>query len=113
MAVNPEMSSQDHAARARSLLAGATEVFDAAAVQTAMDRVAAQINARFDTDGAPAFPLVLGVMGGAVVFAGQILTRFTFPWSLITSTSPAMAPRTRAVGSSGKWSRVPRCADGP
>ncbi len=79
MAVNPEMSSQDHAARARALLAGATEVFDAAAVQTAMDRMAGQINARFDTDGAPAFPLVLGVMGGAVVFAGQILTRFTFP----------------------------------
>lgn len=44
-----------------------------------MDRVAGEINARFARTDSPAFPLVLGVMGGAVVFAGQILTRFKFP----------------------------------
>lgn len=79
MSSTPEMSAQAHAAKARALLAQATEVFDAAAVQAALERMAGQINARFDQEGAPAFPLVLGVMGGAVVFAGQILTRLTFP----------------------------------
>lgn len=72
-------SPEARAAKARALLAKATEVFDAAAVQAAMDRMAGEINARFAQADSPAFPLVLGVMGGAVVFAGQILTRFNFP----------------------------------
>lgn len=79
MSTDPALSPQAHAERARALLAGATEVFNAAAVQAAMDRVAGEINARFALPDSPAFPLVLGVMGGAVVFAGQILTRFNFP----------------------------------
>ncbi len=79
MAITPELSAQAHAEKARALLAQATEVFDAAAVQAALARMAGQINARFEQEGAPAFPLVLGVMGGAVVFAGQILTRLSFP----------------------------------
>jgi len=79
MSATPEMSDQAHAAKARTLLAQATEVFDAAAVQAALARMASQINARFEQEGAPAFPLVLGVMGGAVVFAGQLLTRLSFP----------------------------------
>ncbi len=73
------MSAPEHAERARALLAQGTEVFDAAAVQAALARMAGEINARFDAPGAPAFPLVLGVMGGAVVFAGQLLTRLRFP----------------------------------
>ena len=44
-------------------------------VQAAVDRVAAQIESRL----ASAYPLVLAVMGGAVVFAGQILPRLRFP----------------------------------
>ena len=79
MSAIPEPSAQDHATKARALLAQATEVFDAAAVQAALARMAGQINARFEQEGAPAFPLVLGVMGGAVVFAGQLLTRLSFP----------------------------------
>lgn len=79
MSATPEMSAQAHATKARALLAQATEVFDGAAVQTALARMANQINARFEQEGAPAFPLVLGVMGGAVVFAGQLLTRLSFP----------------------------------
>lgn len=79
MSTAPEMSDQAHAAKARNLLAQATEVFDAAAVQAALARMASQINARFEQEDAPAFPLVLGVMGGAVVFAGQLLTRLSFP----------------------------------
>jgi len=79
MSAIPEHSAQAHVDRARALLAQATEVFDAAAVQAALARMAGQINARFEQEGAPAFPLVLGVMGGAVVFAGQLLTRLSFP----------------------------------
>lgn len=79
MATTPELSAQAHADKARALLAQATEVFDAAAVQAALACMAGQINARFEQEDAPAFPLVLGVMGGAVVFAGQLLTRLSFP----------------------------------
>ncbi len=79
MSTPPEMSAQAHADKARALLAQATEVFDSNAVQAALASMAGQINARFAQEGAPAFPLVLGVMGGAVVFAGQILTRLSFP----------------------------------
>lgn len=79
MSATPEMSASAHATKARALLAQATEVFDGAAVQAALARMAGQINARFEQEGAPAFPLVLGVMGGAVVFAGQLLTRLSFP----------------------------------
>ena len=44
-------------------------------VQAAVERLAAEIGQRF----AGAYPLVLAVMGGAVVFAGQILPRLRFP----------------------------------
>jgi hypoxanthine phosphoribosyltransferase len=44
-------------------------------VQAVLDRLANEI-ARMLTD---AFPLVLAVMGGAVVFAGQLLPKLKFP----------------------------------
>jgi hypoxanthine phosphoribosyltransferase len=44
-------------------------------VRAALERVAGQIEARL----AGAYPLVLAVMGGAVVFAGQLLPRLRFP----------------------------------
>lgn len=71
--------SEFHRDKARALLADAEEIFDAAAVQAAVDEVAQQLNQRFERDDAAAFPLVLGVMGGAVVFCGQLLTRLAFP----------------------------------
>jgi hypoxanthine phosphoribosyltransferase len=37
------------------------------------------LNARFDTDDSGEFPLVLGVMGGAVVFTGHLLPQLSFP----------------------------------
>lgn len=74
-----DTTPEARAARARALFAEATEVFDAQAVQAALGRMAGEINARFQASGAPAFPLVLGVMGGAVVFAGQLLTQLDFP----------------------------------
>lgn len=68
-----------HHERARALLANATQIVDPAEVQAAVRRVADRLNARFDADGAAEFPLVLGVMGGAVVFTGHLLPQLTFP----------------------------------
>lgn len=47
-------------------------------VQAALKRVAAQVSERFSAS----YPLVLVVMGGAVVFAGQILPLLHFPLDL-------------------------------
>ena len=68
-----------HFARARSLLDNAEEIFDQKAVDAAVRRVAATLNDRFGNPEDAAFPLVLGVMGGAVVFTGQLLPQLTFP----------------------------------
>jgi hypoxanthine phosphoribosyltransferase len=70
---------QFHVERARKLLQNAEEIFDAAEVQHAVAGVAEKLNARFDRDGDESFPLVLGVMGGAVVFVGQVLPQLRFP----------------------------------
>jgi hypoxanthine phosphoribosyltransferase len=70
---------QFHVDRARTLLNNAEEIFDAQAVQQAVAQVAAKLNARFDRPEDETFPLVLGVMGGAVVFVGQLLTQLRFP----------------------------------
>jgi hypoxanthine phosphoribosyltransferase len=50
-------------------------IASAAEVQAAVDRVATEVQAAL----AEAYPLVLAVMGGAVVFAGQILPKLRFP----------------------------------
>ncbi|MGE5467151.1 MAG: hypoxanthine-guanine phosphoribosyltransferase [Ignavibacteria bacterium] len=60
---------------ARRLLAEADLVVPAERVQAAIDALADQIGAKLHD----ANPLVLTVMGGAVVFAGQLLPRLTFP----------------------------------
>lgn len=64
--------------KALALLADAELIVTAEAVQEAVDRIAQALNQRFDLPGAP-FPLVLGIMGGAVVFCGQLLTQLRFP----------------------------------
>jgi hypoxanthine phosphoribosyltransferase len=67
-----------HHDRARALLANATQIVTPEEVQAAVARVAAQLNERFGSPG-KAFPLVLGVMGGAVVFTGNLLPQLDFP----------------------------------
>jgi hypoxanthine phosphoribosyltransferase len=57
------------------LLAGADILCSEDDVQVALDRVAAEITALL----AEEFPMVLSVMGGAVVFTGQLLPRLNFP----------------------------------
>jgi hypoxanthine phosphoribosyltransferase len=62
-------------AEARTLLAEADLICPADEVAAAVDRLAAEIAARL----ADVQPLVLTVMGGAVVFAGQLLPKLVFP----------------------------------
>ena len=64
--------------RAWRFLEESDRVASAEEVQAALKRVAAQINERM----AKSYPLVLVVMGGAVVFAGQILPLLNFPLDL-------------------------------
>jgi hypoxanthine phosphoribosyltransferase len=60
---------------AQQLLDRAECIATAETVQAALDRLAAGISGQL----AGEFPLVLPVMGGAVVFAGQLLPRLRFP----------------------------------
>lgn len=66
------------AARAWAFLEDSDLVCGEAEVQAAMARLAAQIDGRLRD----AYPVVLVVMGGAVVFAGQLLPRLRFPLDL-------------------------------
>jgi hypoxanthine phosphoribosyltransferase len=65
----------DRSARAWQILESAELIHSAAAVDAAIERVAAEIGATLKDR----FPLVLSVMGGAVVFAGRILPLLNFP----------------------------------
>lgn len=60
---------------AQQLLDNAEPIASEEAVRTVLDRLADEISLEL----ADAFPLVLPVMGGAVVFAGQLLPRLRFP----------------------------------
>ncbi len=60
---------------ARDTLQQAELLYTTEQVQTALHQVARQINATM----ADSHPLILSVMGGAVVFTGQLLPLLTFP----------------------------------
>jgi hypoxanthine phosphoribosyltransferase len=61
--------------QAWAFLENSDRIAGAEEVQAAVRRVATEIEQRLST----AYPLVLAVMGGAVVFAGQILPLLRFP----------------------------------
>jgi len=61
--------------QAWAFLENSEPIASADEVQAAVRRVAAQIEARLGNT----YPLVLAVMGGAVVFAGQVLPLLRFP----------------------------------
>lgn len=75
----PDFDCQSHRDQARSLLNNAELLFDGETVQAAVNKIAQQLNGRFAHEDSQPFPLVLCVMGGALVFCGQLLTRLTFP----------------------------------
>jgi hypoxanthine phosphoribosyltransferase len=61
--------------QAWAFLKNSDPIASAEQVQAAMRRVAAEVELRLGTS----YPLVLAVMGGAVVFAGQLLPMLKFP----------------------------------
>jgi len=69
-------------------------VASAEEVQAALRRVAAEIHSRL----AEKYPLVLAVMGGAVVFAGQILPRLRFPLDFDYVHASRYGAATRGAG---------------
>ncbi|MBB5370172.1 MULTISPECIES: hypoxanthine-guanine phosphoribosyltransferase [unclassified Janthinobacterium] len=68
-----------HHNRARDLIKNAELLFDQDAVQASITRMADVLNTRFNAADSKEFPLVLGVMGGAVVFTGNLLPQLSFP----------------------------------
>ena len=60
---------------AQQLIENAECIASTEEVQAVLDRLAGEIAVQMSGD----FPLVLAVMGGAVVFAGHLLTRLNFP----------------------------------
>lgn len=63
------------AEEARRILSEAELVCSAEEISRTIDRLASEITARLRD----AYPLVLSVMSGAVVFAGQLLPKLNFP----------------------------------
>jgi hypoxanthine phosphoribosyltransferase len=71
----PSLSAAMTPLQAQQLLDNAECIASADEVQTVLDRLAGEISSELAGD----FLLVLAVMGGAVVFAGQLLPRLRFP----------------------------------
>ena len=92
------MNSQD----ARALLAESEILFTAEEVNAATARVARELN----RDYADRHPLVLGVMGGAVVFSGQILPQLDFPLDFDIVQASRYGENT--VGTHLTWRVTPR-----
>ena len=91
--------------RANNLLANAEEIVDQDAASQAVSAVAAALNARFGESAEAQFPLVLGVMGGAVVFTGQLLPQLRFP---LEFDYLHVSRYDDAQGGGAKWKVVPR-----
>jgi hypoxanthine phosphoribosyltransferase len=79
-------------------------VASAEEVQAALKRVAAQISERL----AAGYPLVLVVMGGAVIFAGQLLPLLRFPLDLDYIHASRYGAETR--GAQVDWRVTPPAA---
>lgn len=92
------MNSQE----ARALLADSEVLFTADQVNAATTRVAHELN----RDYADKHPLVLGVMGGAVVFTGQLLPQLEFPLDFDIVQASRYGEKT--VGTHLTWRVTPR-----
>jgi hypoxanthine phosphoribosyltransferase len=88
-------------ARAWAYLEQSDLVASADEVQAAIGRVAAEVYTRFSQR----YPLVLAVMGGAVVFAGQLLPRLRFPLDFDYIHATRYGDRTR--GNTVEWRVAP------
>jgi len=61
--------------KARSILDSAEQLCSAAVVSTAVSRIAREISSQLGNS----FPVVLSIMRGSVIFAGQLLPQLRFP----------------------------------
>ena len=89
-------------AKAWAFLENSDPVLSAAEVQAAIRRVAGEIGQRLGES----YPLVLAVMGGAVVFAGQILPLLRFPLDFDYIHASRYGAATR--GADVDWRVTPR-----
>ena len=90
------------AEQARELWANSEEIVSAEAVQASLDRMADEITEKMgDT-----FPLVLSVMGGAVVFTGMLLPKLAFP--LEFDYIHLSRYNNKTVGGGMQWRVAPR-----
>ena len=87
--------------RAWDFLRDSDPIASAEEVQAAVRRVAAQVQGRLAAE----YPLVLAVMGGAVVFAGQILPLLHFPLDFDYIHASRYGDRTR--GANVEWRVTP------
>ena len=87
--------------RAWDFLRDSDPIASAEEVQAAVRRVATQVQGRL----AGEYPLVLAVMGGAVVFAGQILPLLHFPLDFDYIHASRYGDRTR--GANVEWRVTP------
>ena len=92
------MNAQD----AKALLADSEVLFSAAQVNAATSRIAREINRDF----ADQHPLILSVMGGAVVFSGQLLPQLDFPLDFDIVQASRYGENT--VGAQLTWRVAPR-----
>jgi hypoxanthine phosphoribosyltransferase len=84
------------------ILASAEQIYSADAVSAAVRRVANEITAVLKDR----YPLVLSVMGGAVVFAGQLLPLLNFPLDFDYIHASRYGNETR--GSELQWKVLPK-----
>lgn len=87
--------------QARAMLADSEVIHDAATVQAAVDKMAADIEARLGDK----YPLVLCVMTGGVVFCGQLMTRLNFPLDFDYLHATRYGPETQ--GGKISWRSAP------
>src|SRR5580692_4197012 len=91
-----------NATEAWAILETADEIVAAEAVEAAVGRMADEISAQL----AGRFPLVLAIMGGAVVFSGHLLPRLRFPLEFDYIHVSRYGDRTK--GSNIAWKVEPR-----
>jgi hypoxanthine phosphoribosyltransferase len=91
-----------NATEAWAILETADEIFAADAVEAAVARMAGEITAQL----AGSFPLVLAIMGGAVVFSGHLLPRLRFPLEFDYIHVSRYGDKTK--GSNITWKVEPR-----
>lgn len=89
-------------AQAQAILTDSDVLFTAAEVNAATARVATEIN----RDYASSYPLILSVMGGAVVFSGQLLPQLDF--ALDFDIVQASRYGNATVGHELTWRVAPR-----